>query len=133
MPREYRDDRSGASGRLALAHLSIQPLRALGGRDAERFLQGALALQVEAQRLGRTLQAIPFSAPDGRPTQLFFLICCEDERIHLHTLARLCMLAVKTKVVDQLFDAPDATAAYDALVNAERTVLPPRENNAVER
>lgn len=35
--------------------------------------------------LGRTIQPIGFSAPDGRPTQLFFLICCEDDRIHLHS------------------------------------------------
>lgn len=75
--------------------------------------------------LGRTVQAVPFGSPDGRATQVFFLICCEDDRIHLHTLARLCVLAMKTDVIDQLFAAEDATTAYDALVAAERSVLPP--------
>lgn len=74
--------------------------------------------------LGRTVQAVPFGAPDGRATRVFFLICCEDDRIHLHTLARLCVLAMKTDVIAQLFAAEDATAAYDALVAAERNVLP---------
>lgn len=75
--------------------------------------------------LGRTVQPVPFGAPDGRPTQLFFLVCCEDDRIHLHTLARLAMLALNTKVVDQLFDASEAESAYTALVAAELSVLPP--------
>lgn len=74
--------------------------------------------------LGRTVQAVPYGAPDGRPTQLFFLICCQDDRIHLHTLARLCLLAMNTEVITRLFDAPDATAAFDRLIEAERTVLP---------
>ncbi len=73
--------------------------------------------------LGRTVQAIPFGAPDGRPTWLFFLICCQDERIHLHTLARLCLLAQKTDIIGRLFDAIDAAAMYEALVRAEQDVL----------
>jgi PTS system nitrogen regulatory IIA component len=75
--------------------------------------------------LGRTVQPVPFGAPDGRATQLFFLVCCEDDRIHLHTLARLALLALNTKIVSQLFEAPDAPEAYEALVAAELTVLPP--------
>lgn len=74
--------------------------------------------------LGRSIQPVPFGAPDGRPTMLFFLICCEDDRIHLHTLARLCMLAQKTDMVEQLRNADDADAAYNAIVAAEVTVLP---------
>jgi PTS system nitrogen regulatory IIA component len=73
--------------------------------------------------LGRTVQAIHFGSPDGRPTWLFFLICCQDERIHLHALARLCLLAQKTDVVARLFSAPDAAAMYTALVSAEQAVL----------
>ena len=77
--------------------------------------------------LGRTIQSVPFSAPDGGSTRLFFLICCQDDRIHLHTLARLCMLAMKTEILTQLYASPDATTAYDALVAAEQAVLPPKE------
>lgn len=77
--------------------------------------------------LGRTIQPIPFGAPDGRASRLFFLVCCQDERIHLHTLARLCLLALKTNVLADLLEAPDAAAAHAALVAAELEVLPPPE------
>lgn len=73
--------------------------------------------------LGRTIQAVPFGAPDGRATHVFFLICCDDDRIHLHTLARLCLLAQKTDVIAQLYDAADPGAADDSLIAAEKIVL----------
>lgn len=74
--------------------------------------------------LGRTIQSIPFGAPDGYGSRLFFLVCCEDDRIHLHTLARLCLLAQKTDVIRRLMEVGDATEAYDALESAEQEVLP---------
>jgi len=73
--------------------------------------------------LGRTLQEIHFGAPDGRPTWLFFLICCQDERIHLHTLARLCLIVQKTNIISQLLAAPNADAMYRDLLAAEETAL----------
>jgi PTS system nitrogen regulatory IIA component len=74
--------------------------------------------------LGRTVQAVPFGAPDGRGTRVFFMICCEDEHIHLHTLARLCLLALRTDVIQQLIDAARPAEAYHALIAAEKSVLP---------
>jgi len=74
--------------------------------------------------IGRTLQAVPFSAPDGGPTHLFLLICCQDDRLHLHVLARMCMLALKTKVISQLLDTSDPETAFALLVEAEKSVLP---------
>lgn len=82
--------------------------------------------------LGRTIQAVHYGAPDGRPTRLFFLICCQDDRIHLHTLARLCLLAMKTDIVTELLTAEDPHRAFEALVLAEHSVLPegePAEKN----
>jgi mannitol/fructose-specific phosphotransferase system IIA component (Ntr-type) len=73
--------------------------------------------------LGRTLQEIHFGAPDGRPSWLFFLICCQDERIHLHTLARLCLIVQKTDVVSRLLAAPDAAMMYRDLIAAEQAAL----------
>ncbi len=73
--------------------------------------------------LGRTLQEIHFGAPDGQPSWLFFLVCCQDERLHLHTLARLCLMAHSTDVVSRLLSAPDAAAMYDTLIAAELTAL----------
>jgi PTS system nitrogen regulatory IIA component len=73
--------------------------------------------------LGRTVQEIPFGAPDGRRTTLFFLIACPDPGFHLHVLARLCLMAQKSQMLNQLRNAPDASAIYDCLVHAENAVL----------
>ena len=73
--------------------------------------------------VGRPVQEIHFGAPDGEPTHLFFLICCQDERLHLHTLARLCLIAMKTKILDQLRDAPDVQTMRVALIGAEQEIL----------
>jgi excisionase family DNA binding protein len=73
---------------------------------------------------GRTIQPVPFGAPDGRPTRLFFLICCEDDRIHLHALARLCLMAMKTDLVNSLLNVETPAAAYETFVAAETLVLP---------
>jgi PTS system nitrogen regulatory IIA component len=73
--------------------------------------------------VGRTIQEIHFGAPDGRPSRLFFLICCQEDRLHLHTLARLCLMAQKTDLIARLLEANDAQIMYDVLVDAEQTVL----------
>ncbi len=77
--------------------------------------------------LGRPVQEIHFGAPDGQPTHLFFLICCQDDRLHLHTLARLCLTVQKTKLLDQLRDAPDAETMRNSLIVAEREILADRK------
>ena len=77
--------------------------------------------------VGRPIQEIHFGAPDGEPTHLFFLICCQDDRLHLHTLARLCLVAQKTKVLDQLRDAPEAQTMRDVLMAAEQEILADRK------
>ncbi|MFT3828751.1 MAG: PTS sugar transporter subunit IIA [Opitutaceae bacterium] len=73
--------------------------------------------------LGRTIATIPFGAPDGGHTRLFFLLCCQDDRLHLHTLARLCMMAAKTDLLAQLWHAPDADSAHAILGECEQTTL----------
>lgn len=73
--------------------------------------------------LGRALQEIHYSAPDGQPTDLFFLICCQDDRIHLHTLARLCLMAQKSDVLAGLRQATDAEAMYECLLASEIQAL----------
>lgn len=72
--------------------------------------------------LGRTLQRIPFGAPDGRTTDLFFLVACQDDRIHLHVLARLCMICHHTDALERLRQAEGAAAMCDVLHAAEREV-----------
>jgi nitrogen PTS system EIIA component len=73
--------------------------------------------------VGRTLQEIHFGAPDGEPTQLFFLMCCQDERLHLHTLARMCLLAQKTSLLENLRAATDAGEMHTTLISAEAEFL----------
>jgi excisionase family DNA binding protein len=73
--------------------------------------------------LGRTIQPIPFGAPDGQATYLFFLLAGSDDQLHLHTLARLCFMAQKTKIIEQLQQAADAESMYQSLIAAEAAVL----------
>jgi mannitol/fructose-specific phosphotransferase system IIA component (Ntr-type) len=77
--------------------------------------------------VGRPVQEIHFGAPDSQPTHLFFLLCCQNDRLHLHTLARLCLLAQKTKLLDQLREAPDAETMRNAIITAEQEVLADRK------
>ncbi len=111
-------------------------LRSLEAREAlcSTGLPGGLALLHPRQPetylfetafvvLGRTVQQIPFGAPDGRPTDLFFLIASPDDRLHLHTLARVCLVAQKTDILETLRQAADAEAMYQSLVGAEITAL----------
>ncbi len=69
--------------------------------------------------LGRAAHPLPFGAPDGNTTDLFFLICCQDDRIHLHVLARLCLMCRDTKVLQEARAAPDAAAILDCLGRSE--------------
>lgn len=73
--------------------------------------------------LGRSIQDVPFGAPDGRSTRFFFLLCCQDERLHLHALARVCMMAQKTDLIDRLYSAESADEIYEALVSCEAAAL----------
>jgi mannitol/fructose-specific phosphotransferase system IIA component (Ntr-type) len=73
--------------------------------------------------LGKTVQHIFFGAQDGEPTDLFFLICCTDDALHLHTLARLCMLAHGTLLLSDLRAAATADEMYHTLQLAERDLL----------
>jgi len=73
--------------------------------------------------LGRTVQEIHFGAPDARPTNLFFLICCPDDRLHLHTLARICLMAQNTKILDQLRASTNAASMHVSLLAAEEQAL----------
>jgi PTS system nitrogen regulatory IIA component len=77
--------------------------------------------------VGRPIQEIHFGSPDGKPADLFFLLCCQDDRIHLHTLSRICLMALKTQMLSQLRAAPDAAAMRDCIIAAEQEVLADRK------
>lgn len=73
--------------------------------------------------LGRTIQPIHFGAPDGQPTDLFFLLCCQEDKLYLHALARLCFVALETDLLFQLRIATQAAEMHLALLECERQVL----------
>ena len=73
--------------------------------------------------LGRSIQAVHFGALDGLATNLFFLVCCQDDRIHLHTLARLCAMCQQTPLLDTLLRADTASDMFEALLRAEQDIV----------
>ncbi len=73
--------------------------------------------------IGRTAHPLPFGAPDGATTDTFFLICCQDDRIHLHVLARICMMCRRTHLISAMRQAPDAAGIFEALCAAESEII----------
>jgi nitrogen PTS system EIIA component len=71
---------------------------------------------------GRTHRGIPFGAPRGSLTDLFFLICSIDDRGHLRVLARLSRLISDPDLLEALRHAPDAVAAQEAIAQRETRV-----------
>jgi PTS system nitrogen regulatory IIA component len=73
--------------------------------------------------IGRTLAAVPFGAPDGGKTDVFFLVCCQDDRLHLHVLARLCLLCRNAPFLQGLRSAASGQEMFAVLQEAESAVL----------
>jgi nitrogen PTS system EIIA component len=73
--------------------------------------------------IGRAIHPVPFGAPDGQQTDLFFLIGCQDDRLHLHVLARLCMLSKQTKVLRRLREAESTGTMLAILRRAEEEIV----------
>jgi PTS system nitrogen regulatory IIA component len=69
--------------------------------------------------LGRVDRGIPFGAPRGQLTDLFFLIASVDDGGHLRTLARLSRLISDPELLEALRQAPDRAAARQAIVDCE--------------
>ncbi len=86
-----------------------------------RPLPNALGESVMAY--GRTSTGIPFGAPGGTMTDIFFLVCCRDDRTHLQVLARLSRLLLRPGFVDELRAAETAADSWQLLANAERELL----------
>ncbi|MBT3198437.1 MAG: PTS transporter subunit EIIA [Phycisphaerales bacterium] len=73
--------------------------------------------------VGLTHSGIPFGAPDGSLTRLFFLVCCKDERTHLHLLARLAQMLHTPGVMDELLHADNPEELLDALKKCEEKIV----------
>ena len=73
--------------------------------------------------LARTMQPIHAGAQDGEPTDLFFLICCQDDRMHLNCLARICAMFHSTSLPRALREAPDAGSMFAEIAAAETELI----------
>jgi nitrogen PTS system EIIA component len=54
--------------------------------------------------VGLTSSGVPYGAGDGKLTRLFFLICCKDDRTHLHVLARLAQILHEPANVEAMLE-----------------------------
>ncbi len=86
-----------------------------------RPLPAALGESVIAY--GRTASGIPFGAPHGGLTDIYFLFCCRDENTHLRVLARLSRMLLRPGFVDALRSAETAADTWQLIAAAERELI----------
>ena len=76
--------------------------------------------------LGICQSAIPFS-DEGQLTDVFFLICSYDDRVHLRILARLSRIISSDEVLAQLRAAMTPQDAWEIMRAAEEEAYGPPE------
>jgi PTS system nitrogen regulatory IIA component len=86
-----------------------------------RPLPAALGESVLAY--GRTTSGIPFGGARGNLTDIFFLVCCRDDRTHLRVLARLSRLLLRPGLVEDLRVAETPAATWQVLAAAEADLV----------
>ena len=72
--------------------------------------------------LGRTMTGIPFGAPHGGLTDLFFLILCQDSKSHLQVLARLGRMLQLPEFIVRLRETQESPPAYDIIFETENLI-----------
>ncbi len=72
---------------------------------------------------GRTINPIPFGAERGGLTDIFFLVCCRDDRTQLRVLARLSRLMLRPGFLDELRAAESAVDTLQVIERAERELI----------
>lgn len=73
--------------------------------------------------VGKTDKGIPFGAENGGLTRLFFMVCCKDDRTHLHVLARLVRILDNSATMAALLDAHSPEELANILAHREMEVL----------
>lgn len=74
--------------------------------------------------LGRSTAGIDFDSIDGEKTHLFFVLGLKFTELHLPWLQKLSQILIDRARVTALLVAPDATAIYRVLSEAERNLSP---------
>lgn len=98
---------TGFENGVAIPHLRV-PLQECLGESVIAF--------------GRTMSGIPFGAPKGKLTDLFFLVLCRDSRTHLQVLARLGRMMQFPEFCDAMRTCDDSQTAYEMIVSFDQKV-----------
>jgi excisionase family DNA binding protein len=69
--------------------------------------------------IARLKQAIPFGAQDGGLTDLFFMPCADNNRIHLSMIARIALLLQKTDLADAIRACQSVSEVMDTINSIE--------------
>ena len=78
------------------------------------------ALGESVMAYGRTATSIPFGSGRTGLTDIFFLVCCRDDRTHLRVLARLSRLLLRADFLDSLRAADSSAETLQLIEAAER-------------
>ncbi len=73
--------------------------------------------------VARTTSGIGFGAPDGRLTSLFFMTSSQDDRHHLHIIARLCRMLHDDQFVESLHEAETVDEMVVLIQEREQAVI----------
>jgi PTS system nitrogen regulatory IIA component len=84
-----------------------------------RPLPAALGESVLAY--GRTASGVPFGGKGL--TDIFFLVCCREDRTHLRVLARLARMLQRPGLVDELREAETPADTWQLLLAAEQELV----------
>lgn len=87
----------------------------------QRPIPGAIGESLIA--FGRTASGLPLGAPDGRLTDLYFLVLCQDSEIHLRVLARLARLFLRSQFLDRLRGESTGHGARQLILKEEAELL----------
>lgn len=72
--------------------------------------------------MGITPAGIPFGGGFGNLTDIFFLICSTDDRVHLRTLARLSRILTYLDFLDKLRDASTPAQVIELVRETEESI-----------
>lgn len=72
--------------------------------------------------LGVSSQPMPFGNECGNLTDVFFLICSTDDRVHLQVLAKISRLLTATDFLAQLRSCDSIKTAYELVVQHESSL-----------
>ena len=73
--------------------------------------------------IAKSSNGIPFGAVDGKMTDLFFIPCATDDRMHLYMITRLALMLQSTDLAEELRDADTEEEMYDAFTRCEQVFV----------